>query len=1176
MKKTLILLSLFILASLSAPAMAVEVTNYNGTFVRGSGATLTETITFPGVEGVAVLRLSNGAEDDSMEKVSSAILKINGIDIFSQDDFDQNVSYLEREIQLIEGQNSISVEVRGKPGGAITIDIVQSVKANAAAIIGTDGGTIEVLDQESLMYGVKVEIPQGAVSSETLITISDGTDTNDPQSDTPDISDAFFRIDLGPSGTKFNKPVIISIQYIDLDSDGIVDGTTFDEEKIYAFISNDQLATGWESLKIISKDLVNNTITVETTHFSTIVLSGSIKYDYPSYSGCGVPGYEKFFTKYGILNPSCYQRLNLHLYFLRPYQELMAQKNIYNKRVDNSLEANDWIINASAVAGYFSSAIQLGMTPTNTFAFGADLISALQTNTEDFARHMGIEEGDTWAEIGGIWVGLGNCFLFEIYKSVPCADKLFFESLNTVTRFLATIDVFRFNKRLNEINIADEYLRLFYISNASQEEMALNLKISPSSSRIQIIEKIAEYAVLHDAAWPFPDYNMDEVIAWIARSQEAVTIIRQNIDYDLDGIPNYIDNCPSNANFDQADSDGDGVGNLCDKCPSTPVGEIPNEDGCSISHLTVETESPKNGDQIPYEQYLFTWKPLDLTNECTLKYFFSVWKDSEPEDILFREAYSEENDKFILLDGFEPATKYFWHVWAVDQNGVWSKANPAGDWSFFTTSFPPSPEEYSGMTQNYNDESYFIAFAITGDSISSVDVLDGPNIISTWNNHASLSVRPETGDTYTIRINYSDGTSEETSYIVDGVNDHPAVIVSPQNFEIIEPTQPTIEWQQLTGTSYGYRIQIHKIEDDQENNIWMTGDIAPLQTSCAFNFDNTASDMLQPGGTYRLHLHSYDENGNQATSTAVFTIEYLITLNIQGEYQAAHGWNFITWNAIPGAQKYRLYWGTEPFVTEDSQYSGETEKTEFAHTGVVPGWNYYYRLSWVDAQGNESELSEQVGVYCGACGAYVAPGVWKEFDCYNLAAIGKTTGDDPFTPSWRLIGGYWQWGRKGPDPSQWDDTNTPNFAHGPTGPNVSEANSGEISTWDQTYAPDGAWSDSIKTANDPCPAGFRLPSISQWDGVRINNTQRIVGTTWSNSATNYSSARLFGNELMLPAAGGRYGTSGALNYRGYYGRYWSSSEYSSYSAWALTFSSESPGTGNYYRRTGFSVRCVAE
>ena len=48
----------------------------------------------------------------------------------------------------------------------------------------------------------------------------------------------------------------------------------------------------------------------------------------------------------------------------------------------------------------------------------------------------------------------------------------------------------------------------------------------------------------------------------------------------------------------------------------------------------------------------------------------------------------------------------------------------------------------------------------------------------------------------------------------------------------------------------------------------------------------------------------------------------------------------------------------------------------------------------------------------GECGAYIAPGVWKEFDCYNLAAIGKTTGDDPFTPSWRLIGGVLAMGQE--------------------------------------------------------------------------------------------------------------------------------------------------------------------
>jgi uncharacterized protein (TIGR02145 family) len=213
------------------------------------------------------------------------------------------------------------------------------------------------------------------------------------------------------------------------------------------------------------------------------------------------------------------------------------------------------------------------------------------------------------------------------------------------------------------------------------------------------------------------------------------------------------------------------------------------------------------------------------------------------------------------------------------------------------------------------------------------------------------------------------------------------------------------------------------------------------------------------------------------------------------------------------------------------------------------------------------------------CGAYTAPGVWKEFDCYNLAAIGKTTNDDPFTPSWRLIGGYWQWGRKGPSSSQWFNTNTQYFAHGPTGPGSGDANSGKISGWDGSYAPNGAWSDSRKTANDPCPSGYRVPTQKQWDGVIKNNTQRIVGS-WSEratSATNYRSARFFGDKLMLPAAGGRdFSRSGALYGSGYSGYYWSSSGYGNFNARNLLFSSGNAGASSPYRRNGRSVRCIVE
>ena len=182
--------------------------------------------------------------------------------------------------------------------------------------------------------------------------------------------------------------------------------------------------------------------------------------------------------------------------------------------------------------------------------------------------------------------------------------------------------------------------------------------------------------------------------------------------------------------------------------------------------------------------------------------------------------------------------------------------------------------------------------------------------------------------------------------------------------------------------------------------------------------------------------------------------------------------------------------------------------------------------------------------------------------CYNLGAA--NTSADPFTPTWEINGGYWQWGRS---------------AEAAAGPTATDPKNGAVSGWNPDNAANGAWADGSKTANDPCPTGYRVPTQAQWDGVVANNTPTFVGTfsgTFSGSATNYEAGVKFGDQLMLPAAGFRLGYDGALYYRGSGGYYWSSAELDSGDAWFLYFDSSNAGTNSYGRTNGSSVRCVAE
>ena len=111
---------------------------------------------------------------------------------------------------------------------------------------------------------------------------------------------------------------------------------------------------------------------------------------------------------------------------------------------------------------------------------------------------------------------------------------------------------------------------------------------------------------------------------------------------------------------------------------------------------------------------------------------------------------------------------------------------------------------------------------------------------------------------------------------------------------------------------------------------------------------------------------------------------------------------------------------------------------------------------------------------------------------------------------------------------------------------------------------------------------WRMPTDAEWTKLRDTNkftwswTSDYNGTGVSGETVTSKVPGYIGNQIFLPAAGSRYGTS--LSSAGSYGYYWSSSLCTgrSNSAFSVYFYSGDVLRSNYYRYYGFSVRPVSE
>ncbi|MBB3842257.1 uncharacterized protein (TIGR02145 family) [Runella defluvii] len=216
--------------------------------------------------------------------------------------------------------------------------------------------------------------------------------------------------------------------------------------------------------------------------------------------------------------------------------------------------------------------------------------------------------------------------------------------------------------------------------------------------------------------------------------------------------------------------------------------------------------------------------------------------------------------------------------------------------------------------------------------------------------------------------------------------------------------------------------------------------------------------------------------------------------------------------------------------------------------------------------------------------------IWKAMLCHNLGAdITADPHNLAAADAWRLNGAYIQWGRRGPNitgNSAVDWQTAPNdFANGfvaaPTASNYSTYGPVVGSTWAATYAPSDlpyTWTDAkeIKTANEPCPAGFHVPTIEEWSSIYSTNGAPVRVGPWTYT-NQYNSGLRIGSKLTLPAAG----LTSSSNTIGFLAHYWANSPHSSdrvdpANSYAITYSGASYPYSISSFTGGKSIRCIQD
>jgi len=268
----------------------------------------------------------------------------------------------------------------------------------------------------------------------------------------------------------------------------------------------------------------------------------------------------------------------------------------------------------------------------------------------------------------------------------------------------------------------------------------------------------------------------------------------------------------------------------------------------------------------------------------------------------------------------------------------------------------------------------------------------------------------------------------------------------------------------------------------------------------------------------------------------------------------------------------------------------------------------------------DAKVAETLYIQDCSCGAYVKTvgGGSLTFMCYNLGAADTVKSMSPAQQAAYInpveeYGDLYQWGRSK------DGHQMRNSANYPTNNTISEAGAvsgsdldgnGQVAFTSAAYRKfiktndattfndwripqvDTLWyNNGKKTVNDPCPTGWRVPTVAEFqsivngndDQVTVNgNYNSVSGNRWQILSYSFVPGYLVtplssssSPTLFFPFSGSRGSGSGAMSSVGTMGYYWSSSV-TDMNAYSFFLTSGGISVSDYRRALGFSVRCVED